>query len=121
VQYTCTAKPVVMANCHCRDCQQASGAPFASGFVVKTSALRVTGEVRVFETRGEEGRIARRSFCPTCGTPLFAEGSAGFVSIRSATLEDASWFKPQLDCFTRSAQPWVQMDASIPRFETRPK
>jgi hypothetical protein len=110
-----------MLNCHCTDCRRSGGAPFASGFVVPASALAVTGEVRLHETTGEGGRIARRTFCPRCGSPLFAQRASGdFVSVRAASLDDASWFHPQMDCFVRSAQKWVALDPNIPKFDTRP-
>jgi hypothetical protein len=114
---------VFTLNCHCRDCQKTSGAAFASGFIVATAAIAVTGEVRWFETTGESGAIARRGFCPACGTALFAEGtgaSAAFRSVRAPSLDDASWFKPSADIFTRSAQAWAPMDPSIPKFEVGP-
>jgi hypothetical protein len=71
------------------------------GFIVRKSAMNVLGEVRTHETAGEVGRVARRAFCPKCGSPLFAQGSASeeFVSVRAATLEDLSWFRPTMDCF----------------------
>jgi hypothetical protein len=113
-----------MVNCHCSDCQRASGAPFASGFLVRKSDLAVEGEVReyVYEVPGDQLRVVRRSFCPCCGTPMFAQSSASeqFVSVRAATLDDQTWFRPQMDCFVRSAQSWVVMDPSIAKHETVP-
>ena len=123
VRYACCAAPVVTLNCHCRDCQRISGAPFVSGFIVSTDAVAVTGEVRWFETTAESGAIARRGFCPTCGTALFAQSegaSAMFRSIRAASLDDASWFEPSAEIFTRSAQSWAPMNASTRKFETTP-
>jgi hypothetical protein len=121
VRYTCSALPNLMLNCHCTDCQRSSGAPFASGFIVPASALAVTGEVRVHETMGEGGRIAHRSSCPRCGSPLFAQSvSVDFVSVRAVSLDEPSWFRPQMDCFVRSAQKWVALDPNIPKFDTRP-
>ncbi|PYK62656.1 MAG: aldehyde-activating protein, partial [Verrucomicrobia bacterium] len=28
IRYECTAEPIVMFNCHCRDCQRGSGGPY---------------------------------------------------------------------------------------------
>jgi hypothetical protein len=30
IHYECNADPVVMLNCHCRDCQRASGSAYAA-------------------------------------------------------------------------------------------
>ena len=43
IRYVCARAPVAMLNCHCRDCQRSSGAPFASGFIVLTSDVEITG------------------------------------------------------------------------------
>src|SRR5258707_13767382 len=68
VRYEASADPVVMLNCHCRDCQRASGAGFAAVVVVAKSALRIEGELRYHETVGESGNVVERGFCPTCGS-----------------------------------------------------
>jgi hypothetical protein len=122
VRYTCDAAPVVAVNCHCTDCQKTSGAPFVSGVIVPVEAIKVEGEVRWFENPADSGHRARRGFCPNCGTQLFTESTSGnpYRGIRAASLDDPSWFKPALDMFTKSAQPWVQMDASLPKFEAGP-
>jgi hypothetical protein len=39
IRYVCARAPVAMLNCHCRDCQRSSGAPFASGFIVLAAVV----------------------------------------------------------------------------------
>ncbi len=122
IRYTGSREPVAMINCHCRDCQLSSGAPFASGVVVMTADLEITGTPKAYAVRASSGGLASRSFCADCGTPLFtqSEANAQFTSIRFATLDDASSFKPMLDIYTDSAQPWVCLDQSIPHFPKSP-
>ena len=43
IRYVCARAPVAMLNCHCRDCQRSSGAPFASGVVVLVSDTAWSG------------------------------------------------------------------------------
>jgi hypothetical protein len=121
VRYRCDAEPVLALNCHCRDRQRMSGAAFVSGIIVPISAMTIEGEVRWFENEVEDGHRARRGFCPICGTQLFSDSSRHeFRGIRSASLDDPSWFAPAVDIFTRSAQPWVKMDPALTKFETVP-
>ena len=77
------------------------------------------GQTKHFEKLAESGNIARREFCPDCGTPLFASSSAsvGFVGVRAASLDDPSWFRPDADVWVQSAQPWDCLDPAIPKFE----
>lgn len=122
IRYTVARAPLAMLNCHCSDCQVSSGAPFASGVVVMTADLAFTGVPRQYAVRGSSGALASRSFCPECGTPLFTQSAANpqFTSIRFPTLDDCAAFKPMLDIYTASAQPWVCLDGAIPHFPQSP-
>jgi len=42
------------------------------------------------------------------------------VGILAGSLDDPSWFHPQMDIFVSDAQPWDQMDPAIPKFEQYP-
>jgi hypothetical protein len=118
IRYVCAGAPVAMLNCHCRDCQRSSGAPFASGFIVRTSDVEITGTPKTYSVRAGSGSLATRSFCTDCGAPLFTRGEAApeFMSIRFATLDSPSDFQPMLDIWTSSAQPWVCLSKEIPHY-----
>ncbi|MDY6902192.1 MAG: GFA family protein [Cyanobacteriota bacterium] len=122
IRYVSTSEPVAMLNCHCLDCQRSSGAPFASGVVVRVSDLEVTGTPKTFSVRASSGGLTTRSFCADCGTPLFTRGEAvrEFISIRFPTLDNPSDFKPMLDIWTSSAQPWVCLNQDIPHYPQSP-
>ena len=122
IRYTCTAAPIATLNCHCRDCQISSGAPFASGIIVAVASTQVEGTPSTYTVTATSGGKTVRSFCGTCGTPLFTRGEAipDFMSIRFSTLNDPSTFKPMLDIFTSRAQPWTCFDTTIPQFEQSP-
>lgn len=121
IRYASSAEPMAAISCHCRDCQRWGGAAFSSGFVVPTAALAITGEPRWYATNVDGGFTARRGFCATCGTHLFTESTRHpFRSVFAGTLDDSSWFKPALDIFVKSAQPWVLLDPSTPKFDTSP-
>jgi hypothetical protein len=122
IRYDCSSAPLAALNCHCEDCQRSSGAPFASGVVVITGDLKVSGTPRTYSVRGSSGGSTIRSFCPDCGTPLFTRGEANpqFTSIRFPSLDDSSGFRPMLDIWTSRAQPWTCLDERLPRFAESP-
>ncbi|MDP9109824.1 MAG: GFA family protein [Pseudomonadota bacterium] len=122
IRYTCANAPVAMLNCHCSDCQRASGAPFASGIVVMTAELALRGTPKTYTVRAGSGGLTTRSFCADCGTPLLTSSDTNpqFTSIRFPSLDDASNFKPMLDIHTASAQSWVCLDQTIPHFPRSP-
>lgn len=123
VRYRCTSAPIAMLNCHCSDCQRASGAPFASGVVVMTSDLEIDGAPKAYAVRGGSGKMTTRGFCGDCGSPLFtqSEVNAQFTSIRFTSLDDASAFAPMLNIWTSAAQPWVCLDEKLPHFAESPQ
>jgi hypothetical protein len=122
IRYVCSRAPVAMLNCHCIDCQRSSGAPFASGFIVRVADIAINGTPKTYSVRGGSGRLATRSFCPDCGSPLFTrgEGAPAVMSIRFPTLDIPSEFQPMLDIWTSSAQPWVCLGQAIPHYPQSP-
>lgn len=123
IRYTNSREAIAMINCHCQDCQLSSGAPFASGIVVMTADLQISGTPKTYAVRASSGELATRNFCSDCGTPLFtsSEAKPQFTSIRFPSLDDAAGFKPMLDIYTASAQPWVCLDPTIPHFPQSPQ
>lgn len=122
VRYVCSHLPIAMLNCHCLDCQRSSGAPFASGCIVRVSDISITGAPKTYSVRAGSGSFVTRSFCSDCGSPLFTRGDAapGVMSIRFPTLDHPSEFRPVLDIWTSSAQPWVCLDQDIPHYPRTP-
>lgn len=122
IRYVCGGEPVAMLSCHCRDCQQASGAAFASGVVVRVAETEVSGTPGTYSVRGGSGGSTTRSFCTRCGTPLFTRGELvpDLMSIRFASLDDPSGFRPMVEIWTSSAQPWVSLDGGIPHYPRSP-
>ncbi|MBD8599036.1 GFA family protein [Pseudomonas sp. CFBP 8772] len=123
VRYIGAQEPIAMINCHCKDCQISSGAPFASGIVVMTDDLQISGTPKTYAVPASSNGLATRSFCSDCGTPLFtcSEAHPQFTSIRFPSLDDATSFKPMLDIYTASAQQWVCLDPRIPHFPQSPQ
>jgi hypothetical protein len=112
---------MMMGNCHCRDCQKASGGPYVSIVGVPKEALKITGEVKYHEVTGDSGQPIKRGFCGQCGSRLFGMPSvAPFVGISAASLDDPSWVKPAFDIYTSSAQPWDHMNPELPKFPKMP-
>jgi hypothetical protein len=124
IRYETTAEPVVMFHCHCRDCQRASGGPFTSFVIVPAEAFRLLqGSVRFHDSPSHRGGKTHRGFCADCGSPILAKTDANpdIVAIRTASLDDASWFNQQMDVWTSDAHPWDQMNPALPKFEKYPQ
>lgn len=123
IRYNTTAGPILMLHCHCRDCQRASGGPFSAFVLVPTDAFTlVQGSLRFHASPSEAGGQTHRGFCLECGSPVqvITDSQPGIVAIRAASLDDPSWFNPQMNVWTSDAHPWDQMNPTLPKFEKYP-
>lgn len=123
LRYECDMAPVAMFNCHCRDCQRASGGTFVSVALVQHSAVRLLkGSPKYHRVIGESGRWTDRGFCADCGTPLFAKGEVapGYLSIKPGSFDDSSWFKPTIDTWALHAPTWLHLDPDLPKTAQTP-
>ena len=125
VRYECTAAPLRMVNCHCRDCQRASGSGYSATLIMLADSVRLLqGQCKDYQTVAESGNVAKREFCGDCGTPLFSRSLArpGFLGVKAASLDDSGWFAPEADVWVESAQPWDHMNPDVPKFaKNRPR
>lgn len=122
ITYQAHTKPLAMFNCHCLDCQKASGGTFVSVALFKEHEINVSGKPKFHRSVGDSGRWTERWFCPECGTPLFAKGEVapGLMTIKPGSLNDASWFKPSMDTWAKHAPNWLVLDPDIPKHKTTP-
>lgn len=125
IRYEASTDPVMMFNCHCSDCQHVSGGAGASVAVFAADAFRIVrGTPRYHVVVAASGGRHKRGFCADCGSRLTGgenpEGTSGIVGVTAASLDDPTLFRPTMDIFTASAQPWARMDLSLPKFEQMP-
>jgi hypothetical protein len=123
VTYSCEGEPLANAICHCTECQRQTGSSFSMIVAVPRDALKVEGDsLSSFTTVGtDSGSKVARHFCRECGSPIvsLSEGTPELAFIKAGTLNDKSWYEPQMQVWCDSAQPWVPVtslaDAQLPR------
>lgn len=123
IRYVCSAEPIASVNCHCRDCQRASGSAFAADIVVPSAAWRLlSGSPTYFDKAAASGNTVSRGFCAVCGSPLFVKEviAPEIITINVGSLDDPARYIPTSDWWTSSAQPWDHMDPDLEKFEKQP-
>lgn len=123
IRYECTAKPAFSWNCHCRDCQRASGGGYCPVMYVPRAALRITGPAAVYyDVIAESGRLVQRGVCPSCGSNLFilAELVPELQGLWAGSLDDPTQFKPQINVWTRSTPWWSMFDPAMKKLDVAP-
>ena len=119
VRYALREDPVTLYVCHCTDCQTESGASFTLSMIVRRETVEVhAGRPRASEVELPDGRRKGGHACPRCTTRLFGPSRIEPLWILApGTLDDTSWVHPVAHIWTRSAQPWIEIPAGVPRFE----
>ena len=98
--------------CHCRMCQKASGAPFASFADIEHEDFAWTrGKPAAFKSSS----IAERDFCAACGTPLsFRRIGGPRIEIMTGAFDRPDRVVPTRQFGTESRLGWVVGIANLP-------
>lgn len=122
VTYSGDCDIVRTVNCHCTDCQKATGAVHGTLIFVPVAQLHVRGHLRDFVHQAESGATMTKRFCPNCGSQMLGLNSnrPGAVGIRAGTLDDKSLIRPQMNIWTKSAVASSSLDPNLPAYPASP-
>jgi len=117
VRFRMESAPIITHCCHCRLCQQVSGAPFRVNAMIETDRLTVLeGKPQPFQGAGSHKVFQ----CPDCRLTLWSHHPKlgdviAFVGV--GVLDNGECLPPEAHYFTRSKHPWVTLPAGLPVFE----
>ncbi|HWA63731.1 MAG TPA: GFA family protein [Caulobacteraceae bacterium] len=122
IRYEVEGDPMMQIACHCRACQYAAGGSPTLAMLFPRSNLKVLkGQPRTWWAETDTGNKVGRSFCEACGTHVFSEPTVSELAvIKVGSLDDPSDFKPQLDIWMKTAQPWHLPHEGAMQFEGNP-
>jgi hypothetical protein len=112
VRFALKAVPVRVSICHCRMCQKAAGAPFASfADIEHTDFAWTKGQPASFRSSS----IAMRDFCAACGTPLsFRRIDGPRIEIMTGAFDRPDRVIPTRQFGTESRLGWVVGISNLP-------
>jgi hypothetical protein len=122
IRYRALGAPTRVNHCHCRQCQQSSGAAMLTWVTWPLEAVRLT-QGRTAEFASSPG--VQRSFCARCGSTLFwrrLSQSPAVLDVAAGTLDAPERVPPQEHLFVKSRAPWLALCDGLPAYlENRPK
>ena len=122
VRYVAEGKPIMKAQCHCRECQYISGGAPNFFLLMPAPGLHYTqGQPKSF-TRSDLPSPVTREFCAECGTHLITRlPNMPALVVKVGTLDDPLLFEgPQMAIHMLDAQPFHQVAAGLAKFERLP-
>jgi hypothetical protein len=74
-----------------------------------SQAVQVQGNLSTYDDIGDSGKAVHRRFCPNCGSGVVAEVDVmpGVTIVLAGSLDDPVAFKPSMEIFCSSTQPWM--------------
>lgn len=97
VRFVAAGQPYRVGLCHCMDCRKHHGALFYAAAVFPHDAVTIEGETAEY---------AGRSFCPICGSSVFAR-SGDEVEVNLGSLDEPDQLMPTYECWTVRREGWL--------------
>ena len=116
ISFTAEVDPSRVTVCHCTDCQALSGAPFRAIVPAPIENFVLHGEPKRYIKTAQSGNPRAQSFCPECGTPLYAAPPDGpkSVNIRLGCVTQRAQLKPARQIWLRSQLSWPAELSCVP-------
>jgi len=122
VTYTLTGEPIRMIQCHCKDCQRATGTGHISNAFFKSDQFEVKGELKAHEQVAASGNNNIRYFCPNCGSRIYNEIASrkGIVGVAAGTADNNDWYDPAMVIYCKERSAWDLTSTDVPNFDEMP-
>ena len=124
IRYSIGAPLGELRECHCTDCQRASGAHGAVVAFVRREHFRIVqGTAKRYAKKADSGRTLFRYFCGDCGSSLYSyrETLPEVIGVRAGTLDDSSALRITAHIWTKSAPPWSYLDPAAMQVAGQPE
>ncbi|MBD9555006.1 GFA family protein [Ensifer sp. ENS03] len=122
IRYEISGEPVFSNDCQCRDCQHESGTGHGSHMTFRREGVKLEGQASHWDMVADSGHVKTRGFCPSCGSPVYMTFSAmpEFFSVRAASLDDPSRYRPQAVTYAVRGLAWDRLDPNLQKFGRMP-
>jgi hypothetical protein len=118
ITYQADVDPANVGVCNCTDCQRLTGSAFRVSVPASASTFELlSGQPKTYIKTADSGAKRRHTFCPNCGTPVFAcadSDAPPTYSLRVGCLDERLALPPKRRIWCKSALPWAQNISAIP-------
>jgi hypothetical protein len=112
ITYEAEIDPAAVTLCNCTDCQMLTGSAFRVSLPAAKAGFKLlSGQPKTYIKTADSGTKRAHSFCPNCGTPVYACAVAEdppSYSLRVGCLKQRHELPPQKRIWCKSALGWAQ-------------
>lgn len=123
IRYRYDGEPIMAVNCHCRECQRATGSGYAPVLLLWESNFRLeSGEPSYYSIDPKDPSCLRRGYCSSCGSPvLMARPSRPKLTyVLASSLDAPELYQPAMNIFVSEAHSWDAMDEQLEKITGMP-
>ncbi|MGK0223112.1 MAG: hypothetical protein ACI9ON_002355 [Limisphaerales bacterium] len=122
VKFEIDGSVVMSRYCHCENCRKFSGTAQAAWGLANTTEFRQT-TADAHETKFDAGSGSTRTFCASCGSPLWFEPKdmPAFMGIALGAIDEGDVEPPGFHLWVRSSPDWETIEGTLPQHETIPE
>lgn len=121
VRYQVDSEPVLVAQCHCRECQYITGGNPNAFIGVPLKGFSYTKGAPATFSRPDLERPVTREFCPTCGTAIGTRPNGDrLMIVKVGTMDDPTQYHPTMAIYTVDAQPFHVIPDHLKQFDRLP-
>lgn len=107
LRFVATGAPYRVGICHCLDCRKNHGALFHASAIFPETAVVIEGATRDY---------AGRSFCPRCGSPVYAH-IEDEIGINLGAFDAPDLFQPSYELWTLRREAWLPPFPGMRQYE----
>jgi hypothetical protein len=121
IRYEHSAAAVAGYICHCRECQMQSASAFGISVEMPKDGLAVTQGAPKFWIRGTDtGRKLRCAFCPDCGSRLWHESEADWMTLKGGALDQPVDVSTAIHIWTQRKLPGIVIPEGARQYPGEP-
>jgi len=122
VTYELLAPPLMVAACHCKECQKLSTSAFSITAMVNTDSVKFKGPMKDWSRNSDSGNISAAKFCAGCGNRLyhFNPNEPDKIKLKPSNLSDTRIINPTIHVWVSEKQDWYQIPDGVKAFDKQP-
>lgn len=122
VTYELLEPPLMVAACHCKECQKLSTSAFSLTAMVTAQSVKFTGVMKDWRRGSDSGNISAAKFCPVCGNRLyhFDPNEPDKLKLKPSNLSDTRIINPTVHIWVSEKQDWYQIPEGVKVFDKQP-